>query len=496
MTESDKKEKLRLAVREQALASTYFMAKNVIGYKDMTVGTHKPMCDFIDDERFPRKLGMAPRDHLKTSCWTIAHCVRLIAKDPEIRILLANETATNASKMLGRIQKVFTHNPYFQSLFPELVQDVSKTKWNQNEMLVPRTEERGPESTVEVIGVDGAAVSRHYDYIKLDDLVGKEASESPVVMQKTIDWYLLCESLLVHPELSCIDLYGTRWAWNDLYSYAEEHEGDYLLKYIIDAEEDEHGNVRAFWPERFPLEVLERIKKKMGPFKYSCQYKNHPHDPEGGSFKKEWLRYYALEGGVLRTEQGAEVKLSELRITMRVDPAISQNRKACRTAIVVDGIDALGRKFILETWAERCAPSVMWDNVFRLQATWNPERVGIESVAYQKVLQYNAQDEMAKRGAFINVTELRPVNNQSKDSRILGVQPHFRRGEVFLLRSMDDFEHEYTGFPVGKTCDLLDIFAYGPQMWESPELADELEDEGLHWSEESYEDGRSQLTGY
>jgi hypothetical protein len=315
-------------------------------------------------------------------------------------------------------------------------------------------------------------------------------------MQKTIDWYLLCESLLVHPELSCIDLYGTRWAWNDLYSHAEEHEGEYLLKYIIDAEQDEQGKARAFWPERFPLRVLDRIKKKMGPFKYSCQYKNHPHDPEGGSFKKEWLRYYNLDAGVCKTQLGTEVPIGKLRTTLRVDPAISQDKKACRTAVIADGIDELGRIFLLETWAKRCAPSEMWDNIFRMYRKWNCEKCGIESVAYQKVLQYNAQNEMAQRREFINVVELKPSPRQSKDSRILGIQPYFRRGEIFILEGDDEFVHEYTGFPVAKTCDILDIFSYGPQIWEMPELDDDIDDEATEWAERMFDAGRNTTTGY
>src|SRR6188508_250195 len=138
-------EEIRLELRQQALASTYVMAKAVLGFKDLTPHTHGDMCKFIESKP-TRKLGLAPRDHLKTSVWTIADTVRRIAGDPNIRILLGNETSTNASHFLRRIEAVFERNLMFRWLFPEVIPDFSKVKkWSETEMLVPRSEDY-PES--------------------------------------------------------------------------------------------------------------------------------------------------------------------------------------------------------------------------------------------------------------------------------------------------------------------------------------------------------------
>src|SRR5215472_3568947 len=160
------------------------------------------------------------------------------------RDLIPGETSTNASHFLRRIEAVFERNALFRWLWPELIPDFTKRpKWSETEMCIPRSDDY-PESTIEVIGVGGAVVSRHYTLIKLDDLVGKEASESSEVMRKTIDWYLYCESLLVDPKNE-IHTYGTRWTYNDLYAWIDKNERDVDTYYRSAIEGDQ-----AIWPER------------------------------------------------------------------------------------------------------------------------------------------------------------------------------------------------------------------------------------------------------
>src|SRR5258706_14376433 len=74
------REEVRARLRERASRSTYFMAKAVMGFRDIVPGLHGDMCAFIEHPS-NRKLGLVPRDHLKTSIWTIADTVRRIGAD-------------------------------------------------------------------------------------------------------------------------------------------------------------------------------------------------------------------------------------------------------------------------------------------------------------------------------------------------------------------------------------------------------------------------------
>jgi len=489
LTDETREELRRLARRE-----AYFMGKAVIGFKDMTPKLHRQMGEWISDGE-PRKMGLVPRDHLKTSIWTIADSVRRIANDRNIRILLGNETATNAQHFLRRIEVVFERNALFQWLFPECIPDFAKVKkWSETEMVVPR-EVENPESTVEAIGVGGAVVSRHYELLKLDDLVGKEASESADVMRKTVDWYQYCESLLVSPKNE-IHVFGTRWTFNDLYSWIQEREGDYISSFFRRCY-DQSG--QPIWPERFDEESLARIKRKLGTFKFNCQYLNEPFDPESASFHESWLRYYSYIGGGdgvdrnILPESGSGFRVGDLRRFMRVDPAISERPGAARSAIIVDGVHQDSRKFLLEAWAKRCQPFEMIEQIFEFQDQYDCESIGFESVAYQRILKPILEAEAERRGKWLNVVELKPDSRERKENRIRGVQPELERGNIWVRRDLEDFLDEYRSFPVGKTVDLLDAWAYGPHVWAEPVIEENLAHE---IQEFEYFGGRSSVTGY
>lgn len=486
-------EEVRQKLREKARTNTYFMAKAVVGFKDLVPSVHGAMCKFIDGPE-TRKLALAPRDHLKTSVWTIANTLVRIVRNPNIRILLGNETATNASHFLRRIQAVFERNHVFRWLFPELIPDFNArgTKWSETEMCVNRTEDY-PEATVEAIGVGGAVVSRHYNLIKLDDLVGKEASESEQVMNKTIDWYIYVESLLDDPVRSEIQNYGTRWGYHDLHSWARDHEEGAVMFFRSCYIED--GS--PWWPERFPPEALQRLRRKLGSFKFSCQYLNEPKDPDTNSFDVRWLKFFELSGYKCRFDGSDSVDWRGMHRTLRLDPAISDDDQACDSAIVVDGVDKFNRKFLLHTWNGHVQPNEMLEKVFELADTWTVDAIGVESVAFQKILKFLFEQHMQKLGVDYPIVELRPDTKKSKKARIRGIQPVFERGEVYVQKTQDAFIQQYEEFPTGRLIDVLDAFAYGPQMWELPETdIDETREETRAYNRMEFFEGRSEVTGY
>jgi hypothetical protein len=439
-----------------------------------------------------------PRDHLKTSIATIADTCRRIAINPNIRILLGNETATNAGHFVRRIAAVFDRNATFRWLFPELIEDPnSRKKWSESELLVPRENDYN-ESTVEAIGVGGAVVSRHYDLVKLDDLIGKEASESDDVMRKTLDWYDYVESLLHHPEESEIHVIGTRWSYNDLIDkiIKTEKESFHILQASALGPRGE-----ALWPERFSAKTLDRIKRKIGTWKFSCQYLNNPHDPEAASFDPKWLKFATNNGDeVTCSRDGATARISEMRKFIALDPAISDKDQACNSAIVVVGVDHIFRKWLLKIWAKRVQPIKLIENLFSLAMHYDVESIGLEAVAFQRALRFFITQEMERRGVYLNVIELKTSTRKSKNERIRGLQPYFERGEIYVVDQDDpgmrQFIDEYQGFPTGSLVDTLDAVAYLPQLWEpAVEGGDKVDDEETENVRFALE-GRSVVTGY
>jgi hypothetical protein len=318
-------------------------------------------------------------------------------------------------------------------------------------------------------------------------------------MRKTRDWYDYCESLLHHPIDSEIHVVGTRWTHNDLIRKIIDNEGEYFDQVITSAI---LANGEPLWPERFTLEVLARIRAKIGSWKFSCQYLNSPHDPESTSFNTSWIKYYQLRGDVCIGTDGATANVHQMRKYLTVDPAISDADQACNSALVMTGVDHINRKWILDIYAKRIQPFELMDQIFKMSSTWEPEVVGIESVAFQKVLKFWLAQEMERRNRFINVQELKTDTHQKKTSRIRGLQPFFEGGEIYSLPAsassgFRQFHEEYDAFPVGALIDVMDALAYAPQLWGAAEDPNALPDEELEEIETRVElTGRSMYTGY
>jgi hypothetical protein len=355
-----------------------------------------------------------------------------------------------------------------------------------------------PEATIEVIGVGGAVVSRHYNLIKLDDLVGKEASESPEVMRKTIDWYQYCESLLEDVSKDEIHNVGTPWGFNDLDAWIRSNELEWTDFFFRSCFNDAHQPV---WPERFSVDTLAKLKKKYGTFKFSCQYLCKPLDPESGSLDERDLRYYDWRMGYIVPRSGALVGVIDpfksLTRFMRVDPAISEKPGAARSAIVVDGVFTDERIFLLEAWASRVQPFKMIEMIFELQEKWQCDAIGIESVAYQQILKPLIEEMANARGVWLNIVPLKPDKREKKENRIRGrIQPIAAQGRLWVnAETHEDFLEEYRTFPNGQTVDLLDAFAYGADIWDRP-LEDSPDEDEAAERFAFHSGGRSEVTGY
>ena len=309
-----------LRYRRLAERSLFFFAKAVLKSDRLTKDLHLPVCDFLTKTPPYRKLVLLPRDHLKSRIVAQAMPIHILIQSPErniyfpgregadIRILLSNETSTNAEHFLRWIMQNFESQKMLQAFWPHrcwVNPRRDSKKWNEKEMLIPR-KEIYPEASIETIGVGGAITSRHYNVLIKDDLISVEAANSVLVMQTAIDWHIASRALFDHPDTSLEFMVGTRWAVHDLYQHIEENDPSVEI-YLRAAIE----NGRPIFPLMFSMETLERKRREFGVL-YPLLYLNSAKDPALTDFDLEDLREFRVAGtDIVFDEDERDIVLSE-----------------------------------------------------------------------------------------------------------------------------------------------------------------------------------------
>jgi predicted phage terminase large subunit-like protein len=478
----DTLEELRTAVKvdkqllkDRFLSDLFFFNVNCLnvekGKEKVPLGDfHKEMCEFVDLNPNRQKLLLVPRGHLKSTLVTIGKTLQWIAEDPSVRILIANATYNLATSFLTVIKRHLKQNPMYIDMFGDLATDAEK--WSENIVTLKQAPDQGgeKEATVVCYGMSGQLTSQHYDKIILDDVVNDQTVTTRDQIEKTINFYRLCQPLLEkHGEMIII---GTRWDEGDLYGYIKDkenglyHDFDFFERKAIDddvwdGKKQEFVKGDVLWKEKYNLKDLSKVRRKMGPYHFSAQYQNDPVPPDDADFKRQWFKYYEYND-----LKGADIN----RYTL-IDPAISVEQTADYTAMVTVGIDIHKNIYVFDIVRERLKVDGIINAIFAQNERWHPQAIGIEEVGFQRAIRYALKQEEEKRKRYLNVIELKP-HTRSKDQRIKALQPLYANGKVLHNRELIFniyLEDELLRFPRGKHDDVIDALAYALDVVRAPQ---------------------------
>lgn len=198
------------------------------------------------------------------------------------------------------------------------------------------------------------------------------------------------------------------------------------------------------FPEKLSIEFLENARRTQGSLIFSNQYMNKVIDEESQPFKKAWIRYYEL------------LPSTKLNTFAFIDPAISQNIDSDFTGITVVSIDSDDNRYLLHAARKKLTPTQIIEEVFKIQRTFHPMCIGIETQAYQEALLYMLDQESRRRGVIIPIKGIKHGTHEAKDKRIMGLVPYFEFGRYYLKPGLTDFEDELLSFPRGGHDDIID----------------------------------------
>lgn len=488
-------------IRKRAKNDLFFLCTGMLEYELLTEGFHGHYCKWLQDnwgELY--RMTLQARGHYKSTVNTICDSVQIALPNdanvqhrpyslgPDVKLLLAHENRESASRFLFEITEAFTAKAAILAFFPECIPSRRVQRVNKFELELPRSP-RPKEPTFDTLGAGGASQGRHFNWLKLDDLIGEDARDSETVMKRVLNWFDNINALLTRPKFDGWDLTGTHWANNDVYAHAIKMYGvakskSFIKNYFkkdIDRmrdgslcvygraieEKDEEGNIVIPFVEEFPPEYIARLK--LNPKVYAAQFANNPKDSSLVEFPAAWQKFYNIGHAgrlyVFAGDKSWSVDQKQLDVCILIDPSVGEKDTSDESGFVVTGTDKQMNIYILEAFKKRVKPPELIDEMFRLYTKWWPRLISIESVAFSAMLKYWFDQKCESLRIYPNIYDYKPGTKRSKIGRIRGLGNYFAAGQVYMLEGMTQLRDEMEWFPLSDSEHILDALSQGPEVW-------------------------------
>lgn len=402
-------------------------------------------------------MDLAPRGHGKSTIGDVDFCITKVLRNPDIRIMIGSKTQTQASAFLKEIRTHFEQNVNLIRIFGDWKKSRDNV-WNDKEFTVNRRTVIKKEATISALGASGAVVSKHFDIIIGDDLVGFENARTEAQRKVLKEWFYSSLYPTLEPDGE-IHILGTRYSPMDLYEDLIKSK-NYKIN-VQQAITIKDGQEYSLWESKFSLEKLRSIREEAGLIIFNMQYQNNTELAKGKIFKYKYFKHfeeYDIDYDLNRVRvkvldsQGVPYWIP-VRIYMGADLAISEDETSNNDYFVltVIGVDKNKNVYVLDYLKERLTFNAQLNAILDYGKNKFPmvERIGVETVQYQKSL---AQE--IRRLSLLPVINIQ--TSKDKVTRAMRRSALFENGKVWFRIGMDDLEECLLLFPEVDHDDLFD----------------------------------------
>ena len=382
------------------------------------------------------------------------HASMKLALQPSFRFLVASESRSIAQKMLGRVMdRMDPMGPlpeYVQHFGPFVPQKGSggRNMWSDLRFRVHKARQ-SDERDYSMLAVGGGSkniVSTRTDHAHVDDI---QSTTTIGQTSKFLEWFR--QDLLSRPgETGITTVCGTRVGEDDFYEGLladEDLDASVMkvLKFPAIMTDHQTGEVKSLWPEKWPLEKLERQKKKVGAEAWDRNYMQNPglSTAGRGTFNKDAIEP-CLDSDISLMHKPPANAI----IYVGLDPSIGN--KNCVMAVEATPDNKLiVRRIREDTELQNNAQvigalgdTISWCSMDGANVT----DVVIESMAFQKGLM---RDELLMQlrdmWGFSVRDHLTGWNKYDPDVGIPSMAQSFIKGEIVLPWAADDYTRHEIG---------------------------------------------------
>ena len=392
-----------------------------------------------------------PAQHWKSSISSVAYPSRTLGRNAYQNVALCSYSA-ELSEGFSRKTREIVKSDQYRKLFWDMLDPNSQSivEWN--------TIKGG---SYRAVWVWGSLTGKAADKIIIDDPhKDQEEAQSPVMRNKVWDWYTSVPLTRCHWNTAII-IIMTRWHEDDLCWRLLEREWDEREVINIPVFNEDGSVIR---PEKHPKELVEQKRRTMGEPLFQAMYMGDPINEWGWAFKSDYFTYY--DRHQIFNQYWTEYT-KDLQVVTFIDPAISQKQHADDTSIVTIWLDKKNNEvYVIDVRRGKMLPDEIINNVFNVVNEFRPQKVGIETNAYQKMLEIEIRKEMKKRNTFF-VLEWQ-TSSMNKEAKILSaLQPRYSNLTILHPKrwlNIADLEAQLLKFPNAKHDDAIDALSMAVMM--------------------------------
>lgn len=395
----------------------------------------------VERGEIDRLMLLVPPRHGKSELASRRFPAWYLGRHPEHDFIAASATDDLATDFGRDVRNIIASDRYpFDTTLAEDSQ--AKGKWHTSQGGVFYT-----------AGVGGSIKGRGAHVLLIDDPFAKmEAALSEVERKRVWDWYTGTAYDRLMPG-GAIVLINHRMHEDDLSGMLLQQQaagGDRWEVVELPAL-NEQGE--ALWPEAYPVEALERIRKNTQPRFWSALYMQNPTPDDGTFFLAEWLKPY----------EKAPPR-STLRCYGASDYAVTADG-GDYTVHVVIGLDPDGRMYLLDLWRRQATADVWVEALCDLILKWNPLYWAEETGQIKAALGPFIERRLRERRAWVSRRQF--PTRHSKEIRAQSIRGRMALEGLYVpvyAPWFSAFRSELLSFPAGKHDDQVDALGLVGQL--------------------------------
>lgn len=393
-------------------------------------GPHQEVVRVFDDPSIKRVVVLMPRNAYKSSI-VKGLIVRTIISDPNATILLDMHDMEMAKARVAVIRDLLLENPKIRALHGDLKGPI----WTQKEFITSiRTDRTLDAPTLACCSREAPKTGGHFKLIIMDDIIDDQASrtEEGIESSKRSIRYLMP---LTTPTGKIIDV-GTLYAEGDIHHHLlEQPEWHKVIHEVgYELERDENGKMVLNGEEPFFTFLSKKFLlgqlSVMGARIWLSQYKNRLIGTGNEVFRRQDFQPIAW------TEN-----LRNLTGYLLTDTASSEKKEGCYSVLAYVGLDERLRIHILDLQIGHWQPDEFITRFFDMRARWtgrvNHQAEMMEVTQATQTFRPFLEKRMRELKVVLNLIALpRNSSEQTKDTRILRLQPRFQAKEVYVCETV------------------------------------------------------------